>query len=254
MIPLKTLEQIEIMDGANRIVHKVLDAIEANICPGMATQGLDILSESIAHAENAKPAFKGYMGYPASLCVSVNEEIVHGIPSDRVIKEGDVVSVDFGAIYKGFVGDAARTIIIGDVSEEISNLVFNTKEALKLAVDKMRIGNRLYDIANTISTVAIKNKYGNIEKFCGHGVGEKMHEPPRVLNYIDKAEPNVRLQEGMVLALEPMFVLGKKDVRILKDKWTVVTADGSCAAHWEVSVAITKEGPRVLGSDTLFDD
>lgn len=255
MILLKTKEEIDIMDEANKIVHDILDHVESHISIEISTRKLDCIAEDLLHTfvPHVEPAFKGYMGYPASLCVSINEEVVHGIPGDRIIQDGDIVSIDIGIKHKGFVGDAARTITVGNVSKEVIQLVYNTKKALKLGIDQMRIGNRLHDIGRAIESVAHQYKYGNIKNFCGHGIGTSMHESPSVFNYINSMEPNIRLQEGMVLALEPMFVLGKEDVYIDRDKWTVKTVDGSMAAHWELSVAVTKGEPRVLGNTKIFE-
>jgi methionyl aminopeptidase len=251
MIKLKSSDQIDILDEANKIVHKVLDKLEAHISIGMITKELDEIANDYVSSFQAIPVFKGYMGYPSSICISINEEVVHGIPSDRVIQSGDIISIDFGAIYKGFVGDAARTIIIGDTTKEKIDLVNNTKLALYNGIQKMYAGNRLYDISDAIDSVAKKYKYGNVKQFCGHGVGEQMHEDPKILNYISLDETNIHLKEGMVFALEPMFSLGSGIVKVLNDQWTVSTIDSSVAAHWELSVAITKDGPKILGRKSL---
>lgn len=247
MITLKTKEQIEIMDWANKIVNLGLDEVEKNIEDGIETLFLDNVAESFILDYGATPAFKGYRGFPASLCVSINEEIVHGIPSNRKIKSGDIVSIDLGVKYKGFFGDAARTIIVGEVEEDIEDLVKNTKRALYAGIDSVKIGNRLYDINKTIEQVALKYKYGNIRRLCGHGVGSSLHEKPSVFNYINKSEPNIRLQEGLVLALEPMFSLGGSEIKILDDGWTAITNDRSLSAHWELSVAILDSKAKILG-------
>jgi len=248
MIILKTKEQIDIMDEANKIVHDVLDQVASRISIGATTRELDDLAAGLVRGvTDAAPAFYGYAGYPKSLCVSINDEIVHGIPGDRIIQNGDIVSIDFGVRYKGYIGDAARTIIVGTVPEQVENLVLDTWQALVDGIDQMRPGNRLYDVAEAIAAVAKENNYGNIKKFSGHGIGTNMHEEPRVFNYIDLTEPNIRLREGMVFALEPMFSLGSSDPEILDDKWTAVTSDGSPSAHWEVSVAITHAEPYILG-------
>ena len=247
MIILKTPEQIEIIDEANRIVHKVLDEVESRISIGATTRELDEAAERLVREFDAEPAFKGYAGYPSSLCVSINDEIVHGIPGDRIIQNGDIVGIDFGAIYKGYVGDAARTIVVGDVSENIIDLVHHTQLALIEGLNRMSPSHMLFDISEAIAAVAKEHNYGNIKNFCGHGIGAKMHEDPKVFNYINTQETNVHLQEGMVLALEPMFTLGGDDAEVLEDGWTAVTSDGTPAAHWEYSVVVTKDGPRVLG-------
>lgn len=256
MIILKTPEQIEIMHEANKITHTVLDAVSEQTIPGQNTKRLDQIAEEITRDLGAIPAFKGYgwgaNKFPASICISINEEVVHGIPNEsRIIRSGDAISLDFGVIYKGFVGDAARTIIAGITSAPICELNDNTRRALKAGVEQMRVGNRLNDISGAIDAIARANNYGNVREFCGHGVGSRLHEDPKLLNYIDPATHNIRLQEGMVLAIEPMFTLGRSDVEILDDHWTVVTKDKSIACHWEVSVAVTKDGPRILGRQSI---
>jgi methionyl aminopeptidase len=259
MILLKTKSQILMMHEANKIVHHALDLVATHLDHGGTTQVLNDIAENVITVyKTAIPTFKGYRGFPAAICVSINDEVVHGIPSNkRIMKQGDVVSIDFGVTYKGFVGDAARTYIVGEntgakyTSDKIRKLNEDTRLALLAGIDKMVVGNRLHDISAAIDDIARANGYGNVRAFCGHGVGENLHEDPRVLNYVDPQNPNPRLQEGMVLAIEPMFTLGSSDVKLLDDKWTVVTKDGSIAAHWEVSVAVTNEGPLVLGKSNL---
>jgi methionyl aminopeptidase len=251
MIPLKTKDQIEILNEANNIVHYVLDFVETHIEPGATTKVLDDIAETVTKKFNAVPAFKGYNGFPASICISINEEIVHGIPGDKRIKDGDIVSIDFGVIYKGMVGDAARSILVGNVSDKVRILNENTKLALKAGIEKMVVGNCLNDVSAAIEAVAKANKYGNIRTYCGHGVGEKLHEEPKVLNYIDSNYPNIHLQEGMVLALEPMFTLGTSDTKVLDDQWTVVTKDASYSSHWEVSVVVGQKLPIILGANNV---
>ena len=255
MIPLKTKEQIAIMHEANQIVHHALDLVATHLDHGGSTKVLNEIAEKITDTHKAVPAFKGYLGFPASLCVSVNEEVVHGIPSEnRLMHFGDVVSIDYGVIHKGFFGDAARTYIVGEhtgaiyASDMVRKLNADTKLALKAGLAQAKVGNRLNDISAAIEAIAQANNYGNIKTFCGHGVGQKLHEEPKVLNYVDQNIINVRLQEGMVLAIEPMFTLGTSNVKILSDGWTVVTTDKSIACHWEVSVAITADGPLILGT------
>lgn len=247
LIILKTPEQIDIMDEANRILHGVLDELEKHICPGIKTIELDNIVKRETKSLGVKSAFKDYQGYPAHVCVSVNEEIVHGIPGDRVIQNGDVVSVDLGVIYKGFVSDSARTIAVGDTSKKVQSLIQSTKEALHLGIEQMQVGNVLNDISGAIGAVAKDNNYGNLSHFSGHGIGKDLHENPSVFNYVRDDIGGIHLQEGMVLALEPMFTMGSNEVKILDDGWTVVTQDRSMAAHWELSVAIQNGGPRILG-------
>lgn len=249
MIILKTLDQIDIMDEANKIVHCVLNYAKGVAKVGMTSEELDILMEEKLKTFNgATPAFKGYMGYPKASCISVNSEVVHGVPTKMQFIDGDIISIDFGVFFRGFVGDAAITFILGN-SKNARNvkLINETKHALKKGIEQMVIGNRLYDISIAIDAVAKMNGFGNIRNYTGHGIDWEMHQKPSVYNYVEPKEPNIRLQKGLVLALEPMFTLGTSDTEILNDKWTVVTADDSNAAHWEYSVAITENGPRILG-------
>ena len=248
LLTLKSEKEIEIMHEANCIVHAMLDVAENNMRPGITTGELDALMEAeLNKIEGATSAFKGYKNYPAVSCISVNEEIVHGIPGDRVIEDGDIVSVDFGVYYKGYAGDSARTIMVGNVSDEAKRLVINTKQGLVAGINAMVEGYRLNDVNRAIEAVAKEYGFGNTRGFCGHGIGKAMHEKPPVYNYVDPFVPNLHLRRGMVFALEPMFTLGSSKAKILEDKWTVITDDGSLACHWEVSVAITENGPRVLG-------
>ena len=251
MIFLKSPQQIETMNQANLIVHSALDIVEKNIKPGMTTEEIDALVETEILRHNAKPAFKGYKGFKHATCISVNEIVVHGVPDKRIIQDGDIIGVDVGVLYNGFFGDAARTLIVGNTSPEIKKLVEETKRALYAGIEQMREGNRLYDINAAIEKVAKENKYGIVKGLCGHGIGGGigggLHEKPNIFNYVEFQEPNVRLHVGMVFALEPMFALGKPNVEILDDGWTVQTKDKSIAAHQELSIAITKNGYRILG-------
>lgn len=249
MIYLKSPREIDVMHKSNVIVHKCLDRAEAEIRPGVTTRQLnDAIDNELSKYPGATPAFLGYQGYPAVSCISVNEEIVHGIPGDRVVKDGDIVSIDFGVYYNGYAGDSARTFLVGDVSDDAKKLSEQTRRGLFAGIEQMVPGNRLYDISKAISAIAKENFYGNIKNFCGHGIGKSMHESPSVFNYIEPKEPNVRLRAGMVFALEPMFTLGSSVGVVLNDNWTVVTSDKSLACHWELSVAITDDGPRILGN------
>lgn len=246
MIVLKTLKQIDTINEANIIVHKALNEAKLHLYPGISTQLINDIILSVIHDCGGKPAFKGYMGFPESSCISINKEVVHGIPSvDVIINDGDVVSIDVGVSYDGFIGDAAITVAVGDVSDEILNLIENTKHALYEGISFAINNGRLHDISSAIEDVAKENKYGNIREYCGHGVGKKLHEEPKVFNYVDYKQPNIKLRTGMTLAIEPMFTLGSGKTSVLSDGWTVVTDD--VAAHWEVSIAITDDGPRILG-------
>lgn len=243
---LKSPEEIEILYKANQIVGTVLSELKSRICDGITTYALDVIAEECCRDLGAFPAFKGYRGFPASLCASVNEEVVHGIPSkNRVLKNGDIVSLDFGSIFKGYYGDSAITVSVGNVSQEIEKLLAITEMALAAGIKQAVIGNRISDISRSIQNTCEEAGFSVVRQFVGHGIGTELHEPPEVPNYVQK-QPSPRLLEGMVLAIEPMVNLGISKVKILKDKWTVVTADRKPSAHFEHSVAITQDGPRIL--------
>lgn len=250
MILLKTAEEIELMRKANQIVAEILDAVAAAVRPGISTDELDRMAEELTYQHGATPAFKGYaprgVAYPRSLCVSVNDEIVHGIPSGRKLKPGDIVGLDFGVVYKGFYGDSARTVAVGKIPERTERLLKVTREALYAGIQQARPGNRISDIAQAVQTCVEGAGYSVVEEFAGHGIGRSLHEDPQVPNYFRAGMPNPRLKEGMVLAIEPMVNEGGAELRILDDGWTAVTADGTLSAHFEHSVAITADGPQIL--------
>jgi methionyl aminopeptidase len=250
VILLKTQEEIVLMRRANQIVAEVLEALAAAVRPGVTTDELDKLAEDLTYQKGAKPAFKGYaprgLVYPKSLCVSVNDQIVHGIPSGRRLKVGDIVGLDFGVVYEGFYGDSARTVPVGKIGERVEQLLKVTREALYAGIGQARPGNRLGDISRAVQQVAESAGFSVVEEFAGHGIGRSLHEDPQVPNYFRHGMPNPRLQEGMVLAIEPMINEGGAELRILDDGWTAVTADGRLSAHFEHSVAITKKGPQIL--------
>jgi methionyl aminopeptidase len=245
MVVLKSPEEIAIMRDANQIVAEVHEELRQRAVPGVTTNELDEVAERVALKRRAKCAFKGYRGYPSCLCTSLNEVIVHGIPSERVLREGDILSLDFGVIYKGFCGDAAITIPIGETSERAKALMRTTEECLERAIAQTVEGNRLSDISAAIQQHAEENGYSVVRDFVGHGIGRSLHEDPQVPNY-GKAGTGIRLKTGMVLAIEPMVNEGDWGVRILEDGWTAVTRDGLLSAHFEHSVAITDNGPWVL--------
>lgn len=249
MISVKSAREIEIMRRANVIVAEILEELKKKVAPGVTTLALDALAEELTHKKRALPAFKGYTlagrVYPRTLCVSVNEEIVHGIPSDRALKEGDVVGLDFGVIYDGFYGDAAITVGVGRVSERARRLMEVTERALYRGIEELREGKRLGDLSSAIQTAVESAGFSVVRAFVGHGIGKKLHEEPPVPNY-GEPDRGVRLREGMVFAIEPMVNAGGHEVEIKEDGWTAVTKDGSLAAHFEHSVAITKNGPYVL--------
>lgn len=247
MIFLKTREEIEIMDEANRIVHKVLDALGESLEPGATTLELDRLAENITRKEGAEPAFKNYHGYPASLCVSINDEVVHGIPSEkRAIRGGDIVSVDFGVLYKGYYGDAARTYPVGVVDDKSAMLIDVTRESLNRGVEQAVDGKRISDISKAVEGYVVGNGFSVVKDYVGHGIGKSLHEEPQVPNFC-KNEGGYPIKAGMVLAIEPMVNAGCSDVTVDRDGWTVRTRDGANSAHFEYSVAVTEDGPRILG-------
>lgn len=250
MIVLKSHEEIALMRTANRIVAEVLEALSAAVCPGVTTEELDRMAEELTIRKGARPAFKGYkphnVAYPKSLCVSVNDEIVHGIPSSRRLKTGDIVGLDFGVTYEGFFGDAARTVAVGRVTPQAERLLGVTREALYEGIDRARPGNRISDISCAVEKTAESAGYSVVQEFAGHGIGRRLHEDPQVPNYFRPGMSNPRLREGMVLAIEPMINEGTADLEILDDGWTAVTADGKLSAHFEHSVVITADGPEIL--------
>ena len=249
MICLKSAREIEILRGANVIVAEILQELRKMAAPGVTTLELDALAEELTYKKKARPAFKGYtMGgslYPCALCASVNEEVVHGIPSDRTLREGDVVGLDFGVIYDGFYGDSAITVGVGKVSDEAERLMRVTEEALYKGIEQLQEGKRLGDLSSVIQTTVESAGFSVVRVFVGHGIGRKLHEDPPVPNYGER-DQGLRLKEGMVLAIEPMVNAGESEVEIKEDGWTAVTKDSSLAAHFEHSVAITKNGPYVL--------
>lgn len=243
---LKNPKEIEILRKANAIVMEILLTLKEAVRPGVSTFEFEELALELCERKRVKPAFKGYRGYPYALCVSVNEEVVHGMPrKDKILKEGDIVSFDFGVIYDGYVGDAAITVGVGKISEEARRLLETTEEALRLAIEKARVGNKIGDISHAIQRRVEREGFNVIRDFVGHGIGRSLHEPPEVPNY-GKPGRGLRLEPGLVLAIEPMVSAGSYEVVILSDGWTAVTRDGSLSAHFEHSVAITPSGPIIL--------
>jgi methionyl aminopeptidase len=247
MICLKSERELETMDRANRLVHSTLRAVEAAAKPGVSTAELDRMAEELIRAGGGEPAFKGYRGYPATLCTSVNDVIVHGIPSaDARLREGDLVSIDCGVLLDGFYGDAAVTFAVGEVSDEARRLMEITRRCLDDAVSAVGPGARLGDVGAAVQHRAEAAGFGVVREFVGHGIGRALHEEPQVPNY---GEPGrgPRLKPGLVIAIEPMITGGSWRVRIDDDGWTARTEDGKLAAHFEFSVAVTADGRRVLG-------
>ena len=246
MIVCKSSNEVETMHQAGLIVWEVLNELRMMVAPGVSTLDLDRVAENRSAERGARPAFKGYRGYPAALCASINEEVVHGIPSaSRKLKEGDVVSFDFGVEVDGYFADAAVTVPVGKVKPELETLLRVTRESLDKAIERARVGNRLSDIGSAVQQWVERHGFSVVREFVGHGIGTHMHEEPNVRNY-DKPGHGPRLQEGRVLALEPMVNMGGASVRVLSDEWTAVTVDGKPSAHFEHTVAITAAGPRIL--------
>ncbi|WP_447973042.1 type I methionyl aminopeptidase [Nitrospira sp. Kam-Ns4a] len=246
MIILKTPEEIEIMARASKLVAETLEALKREVRPGVTTEDLDRFAEQFLRARGGVPAFKGYRNYPKTLCASVNDQVVHGIPSKRVLKEGDIVGLDLGAIVEGFYGDAAVTVAVGPIPPRVAELLRVTEEALSKGIEQAVVGNRLSDISHAIQSHVEAAGFSVVTDFVGHGIGRQLHEEPQVPNY-GKPGQGPRLQAGMVLALEPMVNMGGSAVRVLDDQWTAVTTDGSWSAHFEHTIAIQPSGPpRIL--------
>jgi methionyl aminopeptidase len=245
VINIKSDMEIQYMRDAGKVVSGVLALIEQVVKPGITTEDLDKLAEEFIVKQGAKPSFKGYCGFPASICTSVNNEVVHGIPTNRRLLEGDIISIDCGAVLNGYHGDAARTFPVGKVSDEAARLIEVTKNSFFKGAEKAVIGNRLSDISAAIQCYAEEHGYSVVRDFVGHGIGTTMHEDPEVPNY-GAPSKGPKLVHGMVLAIEPMINMGKHYVKIECNKWTVVTRDGSLSAHYENTVAILKQGPEIL--------
>jgi methionyl aminopeptidase len=246
MITLKSPHEIQQMQRAGAIVARILQDMADEVAPGISTYDLDRLAESRIKELGAKPAFKGYHGFPACVCISVNEEVVHGIPSKKkVLQEGDIVGIDFGVSLDGWFGDSARTIPVGKVSQEALKLLEVTQRSLELGIAQTREGNRIFDIGHAIQNYVEGFGYGVVREFVGHGIGRALHEEPQVPNYGPRGK-GLALKAGMVLAIEPMINAGSPEVKVLADGWTAVTKDRSLSAHFEHTVAILPEGPQIL--------
>lgn len=246
MIIAKTHQQIEKMHSAGKYLAELLALLKENAMPGITTSKLNEIAEDWLIRKRLYSPFKGYRGYPSSICVSVNEQVVHGIPKERLIKDGDIVSIDAGIVFDGYVADAAITIPVGKVSEQIQKLISVTEHSLYYGISQMAEGNRLYDITYAIQSYTESYGYSLVREFCGHGVGRKMHEDPQVPNCGHRPNTGPRLRCGWVLAVEPMVNMGSAGVKIESDGWTVVTNDGKPSAHFEHTVAITSNGPLIL--------
>jgi methionyl aminopeptidase len=246
VIVCRSAAELEKMRAAGRLVGDVLAELSALVAPGVTTATLDEIAEDRIRRAGAVPAFKGYHGYPATICASINEEVIHGIPSGRrILNEGDVISIDVGASLDGYYGDSAVTLAVGQVSEEAATLLRVTEESLYKAIERARVGGRISDIGHAVQQHVEAYGFSVVREFVGHGIGQRMHEEPQVPNY---GEPGrgPRLAEGMVLAIEPMVNAGKPAVKVLGDGWTAVTKDGSLSAHFEHTVAVTANGPWIL--------
>lgn len=252
MIHLKTPHQIKEMKKAGKLSAMVLREVGAAVKPGVTTLELDQMAEKIIRKHGGKPAFKGYGGFPGSICASINEQIVHGIPSSHVaLKEGDIISIDTGAIVNGWVGDNAWTYAVGKISEEKKRLLEVTEQAMWAGIEKAKPGNHLGDVGSAIQKVAESHGYSVVREYVGHGVGKDMHEDPNVPNY-GRPKRGIKLVPGMVIAIEPMINIGSRKTKLMSDGWLVVTKDGKPSAHFEKTIAITEDGPVVLTEEPNY--
>jgi len=245
MVCLKSEEEIEMLKEAGSILVRIMEGLRRAVKPGISTQELDNLAKSLMEQEEAIPAFKGYQGFPANICASINEEVVHGIPGGRILKEGDIVSLDVGVNFKGFFSDCAFTLPVGKIEPRKKKLIEITKNALYQGIKQARVNNCLYDISYAIQRYVESNNFSVVRQFVGHGIGRSMHEEPEIPNF-GKPHQGLKLLAGMVLAIEPMVNMGTWQTVIGDNGWTAVTKDGLASAHFEHTVAITAKGPRIL--------
>ena len=245
MIIIRSPREVEQIRKANVVVAEVLERLKTLVVPGVTTDELDGISEEIILSKGAVPAFKGYRGYPKTLCVSINEEVVHGIPNKRKLKEGDIVSIDVGTNLHGYFGDAAITLPVGEINPEAKRLLEVTEKALSIGIEMAKVGNRLFDISHAVQAWVESNGFSVVRDFVGHGIGKSLHEDPQIPNF-GSPHQGPRLEKGMIFALEPMVNEGTYDVRVLDDGWTVVTADGKPSAHFEHTIAITDGDAMIL--------
>lgn len=251
MINIKTEREIELMKIAGNIVYETHQMLKPHIKPGISTLELDELAHEFILGKSATPSFLGYDGFPNSICASLNDEVVHGIPNDRKLKDGDVIKIDIGANYKGYHGDSAWTYAVGKINSEVNELLIHTEQSLYEGIKQVKPGNRIGDISNAVENYAIAHNLGVVEELVGHGVGSKLHEDPNVPNY-GTAGTGPILKKGMVIAIEPMLNLGTKNIYIGKDNWTVKTSDNKPSAHFEHTVLVTEDGNKILtGSDNI---
>ena len=244
-IHIKSKQELDHMRLAGQITGAALKKLRTAVVPGITTKELDRIAEKEIRSLGAKPAFKGYMGFPGTICASVNEEIVHGIPGKRVLEEGDLFKVDCGATINGFIGDSALSLAVGEIEPEVEQLSKITREALYAGIAEAQVGNRIGDIGAAVQAIAEKHRYGLVTGYPGHGVGRFLHEEPQVPNY-GRAGRGIILKAGMCIAIEPMFNLGTAETLVLDDQWTVITADYSVSSHHEHTIAITENGPEIL--------
>ncbi|HSU60153.1 MAG TPA: type I methionyl aminopeptidase [Bryobacteraceae bacterium] len=253
MIVRRSAIELDKLRRSGLLVYRILEDLKAMVAEGISTRDLEIAAEKMIADAGAKPAFKGYYSqasgtkYPFVLCTSINDEVVHGMPSaKRKLKPGDIVSIDTGVQLNGYFGDSAVTVAVGEVNDSVKRLLKITEESLELAIDRVRSGNRLFDICGTVEKYVTSNGFSIVREFVGHGIGTSLHEEPQIPNYVDRRGENPRLKPGMVLAIEPMVNAGKPETKVLSDKWTAVAKDGSYSAHFEHMVAVTENGPWVL--------
>lgn len=245
MITIKSKREVELLKKAGNIVYQTHQYLKPYIKEGITTKELDKLAEDFIRSKDATPSFKGYEGFPSTLCTSINSEVVHGFPSDRKLKNGDIISIDIGACYKGYHGDSAWTYTVGEVDEKTRKLLEDTKKSLFIGLAQVKPGNRIGDIGYAIEQYAHKHNLGVVKELCGHGVGTSVHEDPEVPNYGVK-NTGPKLKEGMVIAVEPMLTLGRPDIFVHNNDWTIDTQDGSLSAHFEHTVVVTKDGYQIL--------
>jgi len=246
MVTIKSKTEIEYMKAAGKITGETLKLLEELVKPGISTLELDKAAEKYIRSQGCTPSFKGYGGFPGSVCISVNDEVIHGIPSKRILKEGDIVSFDVGACYKGYHGDAARTVGVGKISDEAQRLIDVTKESFFAGIKFAKDGYRISDISAEIQRVAEANGYSVLREYCGHGIGRELHEEPEIPNYMEPKRRGIRIRPGMCLAVEPMVNEGSREIYVGDDDWTVYTSDGKLSAHYENSILITNGEPYLL--------
>jgi methionyl aminopeptidase len=253
MIVRRSAAELEKMRRSGLLVFEILQGLKAMVVEGITTQELEVAAEKMIADAGAKPAFKGYYSqasgtkYPFVLCTSVNDEVVHGMPSaKRKLNSGDIVSIDTGVQLNGYYGDSAVTVAVGEVNDSVKRLLKVTEESLELAIDRVRAGNRLFDVCGTVEKHVVSNGFSVVREFVGHGIGTSLHEEPQIPNYVDRKNENPRLKPGMVLAIEPMVNAGRPETKVLSDRWTAVAKDGSYSAHFEHMIAVTDNGPWVL--------